>query len=212
MDGGDAPPSLRVMYPLNAMPARFTAGTTVSYSRTILNLPSSTYGWELYVYVAGDGQMTAGPFAVTNASVDVTLSATATSALTAGPYKWQERLKEKSTGTRVLQLDRGNVMVDLDLSTATAGSGQTHEARVLAALKAKVLGRITADAETIQIDGTTIARIPFELAEKLVWKYQAIVDGQNNPRAVFGTVEANWGTSPFPTFPCDPLPPSGGAQ
>ena len=198
------------METLTAMPARFTAGTTVSYTRSIANLPDSAYGWALYVSLADAAQLVAGPFTVTNASADVVIASTATAALTPGSYRWQETLKELSPGTRVQEVSRGNSVVDFDLSTATAGSGQTDAARTLVALKAAMLGRITADAETIVIDGTTIAHIPFELLDSLVWKYQRIVDLQNNPKAFFGTVQANWGPAPLLTLPGYPLPPMGG--
>lgn len=216
MDTGGARPSVPRMETLTAMPARFTAGETLSYTRTVSGLPDSTHGWVLFVYLAGAAQpLAAGPFTIAaDGSCTVTVDANITHNLAAGNYRWQETAKENvaSYAGKIVTWDRGSVIVDLDLAQATGGSAQSFEARVLAALQAKILGRITTDAETIQIDGTTIARIPFELAERLVSKYQALVEAQNNPGALMGSVEVNFGPPGLPIVPGFPLPNQYGGR
>ena len=206
------------MEPLIAMPASFTSGETVTYTRQCSDLPLSTYGWVLYVYIAGPNELAAGPFTIdATGTCVVTLTPTQTASLAGGNYRYQETAKE-NVGTppnytgQILTWARGTLQVELNLATASSGSGQTFEETMLAALKAKVSGRLTVDQESIQIDGTAISRIPFELAERLITKYQVMVDLQQNPRAVIGSVEINFGPPALPYLPGMPLPSQLGGR
>lgn len=193
MDGGAGGPSVRPMATATAMPARFSAGTTLTYERTLTDLPASAYGWTLSLYLAGPTEARQEDIALANGVYTVLLPASTTQDLTAGAYRWLERVKEVAPGTRVFDVASGFVTVDPDLASATGGSGVSYEAQVLAALKAKLLDRLTADQETLQVDGTAIARIPFERLDSLIAKYEAIVEAQVSPGAVLGSIEIHFG-------------------
>jgi hypothetical protein len=176
-----------------AMPASFSAGTTLTYARTLDDLPTSAYGWRLCLYIAGPHEAKHEDIAAVSGVYTPLIPASVTQDLLPGAYRWLERVKEIAPGTRVLDIDSGNVTVEPDLATATGGSAMTYEAQVLEALKAKFLGRLTTDQETLQVDGTLIERIPFEQLEGLIAKYQAIVDAQVSPDTLFGSVEIHFG-------------------
>lgn len=176
-----------------AMPARFSAGTTLTYERTVPDLPTSSYGWKLNVYLAGPSEARHEAITLTNGVGTVVIAASVTRGLPAGAYRWLERIAENSPGVRVFDVATGTLEVVADLASAADGSALTYEAQVLAALKERLLGRLTADAETLQVEGTAITRIPFDQLERLVAKYQAIVDLQQNPASGFGSVEITFG-------------------
>jgi hypothetical protein len=177
------------------MPASFSAGTTLTYARTLDDLPTSAYGWRLCVYIAGPNEAKHEDIAAVSGVYTVLIPASVTQDLVPGPYRWIERMKEIAPGVRVFDVPDGSgtVNVDPDLATATGGSAMSYEAQVLEALKAKLLGRLTVDQETLQVDGTVIERIPFEQLEGLIAKYQAIVDAQVSPDTLFGSVEIHFG-------------------
>lgn len=195
MDRGGGPGSVERMTTPTAMPASFTAGTTLSYERTLasFDLPTSAYGWRLSVYLAGPAEASHVDISAAGGIFTVLLPATTTVDLPAGVYRFTERAKEIAPGTRVYDVGSGTVAVEPDLATASAGSAMSFEAQVLAALKAKLLGRLTADQETLQVEGTAISRIPFEQLEGLIAKYQSLVDAQVNPASAFGSVEITFG-------------------
>ena len=195
---------------LFAMPARITAGTTVSYSRTVQSLPDSAYGWKLQLDIAGPGgQLTGKQFAISSMTASVLVSASDTETLPAGDYRWQETCRENLPGTQVFLLARGGVVVDPNLADAAGGTLVSFNASMLALLKARVQGRLTADQESVQVNGTAIVHIPFEVAERLLTKYQQLVDLETNPQSFLGSVEVNYGATPMlPGWPF--VPPTGG--
>lgn len=193
MDRGEGPGSVGRMTTLTAMPARFSAGTTLTYELTLPDLPTSAYGWKASVYLAGPNEAKHENIAAVNGVCTVLVAPATTIDLVPGVYHYVERAVETSPGTRVFDIGSGMVVVDPNLATASGGSAMTFEAQVLAALKAKLLGRLTADQETLQVEGTAITRIPFEELEPLIEKYQQIVDLQANPAAAFGSVEITFG-------------------
>lgn len=193
MDRGGGLASVGLMQTPTAMPDSFSAGTTLTYVRTLDDLPTSAYGWRLCVYLAGPNEARHEDIAIASGAYTVLIAATVTQDLVPGAYSWLERVKEIAPGTRVLDVDSGTVEVKRDLATASGGSAMTYEAQVLEALKAKLLGRLTTDQETLQVDGTMIERIPFEKLEDLIAKYEAIVESQVSPNATFGSVEIHFG-------------------
>lgn len=193
MDGGERTPSVGPMTTPTAMPASFSAGTTLTYERTVPDLPSSSYGWKLSVYLAGPAEAKHEAITLTNGVGTVLIAATATADMPAGAYRWLERITENSPGTRVFDVGAGSLEIGPNLATAAEGSALSYEAQVLAALQAKLLGRLGTDQETLQVEGTAIARIPFDQLERLVAKYQAIVDLQRSPNAAIGSVEITFG-------------------
>lgn len=193
MDGLAAAPSVVRMTTPTWMPARFSAGTTLTYERTVPDLPTSSYGWKLSVYLAGPAEARHEDITLTNGVGTVLIAAATTADLPAGAYRWLERIKETAPGVRVFDVGAGTVEIEPNLATAAEGSALSYEAQVLAALQAKMLGRLTSDQEMLQAEGVAITRIPFEDLERLVAKYQAIVDLQRSPNAAIGSVEITFG-------------------
>lgn len=195
MDRGGGLGSVGRMTTPTAMPASFSAGTTLTYQRSLadLNLPTSATGWTFAVFLAGPDATGQQGIAAVNGIFTVLIPASTTADLPAGGYQYVERAYEVAPGTRVYDVGFGTVSVEPDLATASGDSLLSFEAQILAALKAKLLGRITTDQETLQVEGTAISRIPFEQLEPLIAKYQQIVDQQVNPASAFGSVEITFG-------------------
>jgi hypothetical protein len=197
---------------LTAMPMTFTAGESVIYKRT--DSDYSAVDWDLHVYVAGATQFNVASVA-SGSDFLVTIPASVTAGLTPGYYRFQEIVIQRVLPAGQAELEKhligsGPISVEMNLATASAGSGQSFEEKVLAALEAKISGRVTVDQETLQIDGTAIARIPFEKLFELRQKFATLVDLQRSPNASMGSVEVNFGQPSLPTLPGFPLPPTGG--
>lgn len=193
MDGGERPATVPPMTTLTAMPASFSAGSTLTYERTLTDLPTSSYGWKLSVFIAGASEAKHENIVAAAGVYTVLIAASVTKDLAPGPYRYVERAIETSPGTRVFDVGAGALVVEPDLSAASGGSALSFEAQVLAALRAKLVGRLTTDQETLQIEGTAIARIPFEKLEQLIAKYEAIVDAQQSPNSAIGSIEIRFG-------------------
>lgn len=207
MDRGGAAASVTRMQALTAMPASLSAGTTLSYTRTLTDLPATTTSWKLALYITGPAEAVVTGIVGVGGVYAVNMAATVTANLPAGPYKWFERIYEAAPNIRVLPFANGALLVELDPAQAAAGSGESWESQVLRALKDRFLGRVTIDQETIQIDGTAIAHIPMDQLEKLITKYQTIVDIQESPNAAMGSIQINFGPPSLPTLPGYPYLP-----
>lgn len=193
MDSRGPPGSVGRMSKPTAMPASLSAGTTLEYDRTVSNPPESDYGWTLSVYIAGAGEASQTGIVLASGVYAVSIAASATAALPPGPHQYLERLVEIAPGTRVFDLETGPLAVTANLASARAGSALSFEARLLAAIEARLLGRATTDQETLQVEGTAIARIPFDQLERLREKYRAIVDAQEAPESTIGSIEIGFG-------------------
>lgn len=193
MDRGAPAASVPRMETPTAMPASITAGTTLAYERTLSDLPATATSWKLSVFLAGPAEARQEGIVAVDGTYAVLFAAAITTDLPAGGYRWLERIVEEAPGARVYDVGSGVLLIEPDPATATGGSLLTHEAKILAALKAKQLDRLSADQETLQVEGTMLARIPFEELDRLIAKYQAIVDRQESPNATFGSVEIHFG-------------------
>lgn len=142
---------------LTALPSSFSAGSTVVYRRSLADYPASD-SWVLKLYLAGVSVLTKTAVA-SGADHVVTLAASDTDDLTSGVYRWVERV---SKGGEVYDVAWGTIEVTPDVATATAGELQPWAETALAAIEAKISGRITADQEEFEILGRAVKRIPFE--------------------------------------------------
>ena len=167
------------MQTLTEMPESFAAGTTVEYTRSLADFPAND-GWTLKVYLRGDGTANA---TVTPSGADylVEFPAATTAPLAAGPYEWFE---EATKSGKVKSAGSGSVIVTPNIAAAGAGDLLSDAEKTLAALRAKRDGRLTADQEMIQVDNMAITRIPFELLEDLITRYQKIVNAQRRGSAM----------------------------
>lgn len=167
------------MQTLTEMPASFAAGETVEYTRSLSDYPAND-GWTLAVHLRGDATANA---TVTPSGADygVVFEAAKTAGLPAGRYEWAEIATKVGV---VKQAATGSVIVTPNIATAGAGALKSDAEKTLAALQAKRDGRLTADQETIQVDGMAISRIPYDSLEEHIRRYQAIVNAELRGSAV----------------------------
>src|SRR5258708_5758468 len=124
-----------------AIPDAFEAGTTVRYSRVFTNFPANA-GWTLKLFLAGPVALTVSA-AASGLGFILTLTAGQTATLTvAGMYRWSEHATD---GTDIFPAAKGSVFVTPNLATAVAGDLQTMEEKLLAAIDAVIVGKITDD-------------------------------------------------------------------
>jgi len=165
------------MDPRSAMPDLFAAGTTVKLERSHRAFPASA-GFTLKLLVQGPSQLVKS-FSASGDKFTITLTAVETAALAAGRYRWEEEVTETATGD-VATAAWGYVQVTPDLEAAAAGSLQSEAEKTLSVLKAKRDGRLASDLESYQIDGMSVAKIPFEDLDQLIRRYEQAVARERN--------------------------------
>lgn len=153
------------METLTALPSEITAGTTVKFKRTTSDHPSND-GWTLTLYIVGAKRISKAGVADGSGGYDFTLLPTETDDLTTpGNYQFFERATkggEVYDSNTSPTLRSGVVKVLQDVATAADGDFQTFEEKQLAAVEARIEGRLTKDQESIQIDGIAVVKIAFE--------------------------------------------------
>lgn len=160
---------------LVALPASISAGTTVTYRRTLADFPANG-GWTLKLYLAGIG--TANVTAAGDgADFVVTLSATVTAALAPGVYQYLERVTKAA---EVHDVSRGSVNVAPDLTAATPGSAQSWEEKTLTVVEAKLSGRMGSGIDDYQIGSRLVRYIPIVDLMKMRAELKAQVAAQRN--------------------------------
>lgn len=84
-------------------------------------------------------------------------------------------------------VDNGVLFLEPDFAAAAAGTQQTHNEKMLAAIQSVLEGRAAADIESYQIAGRAVNKIP--VAELVKWHnvYLARVQRERNPHQ-FGTM------------------------
>lgn len=162
-------------------PTRLTAGMAVAWSRAssladgvrtfTYRLVSSTGKIDIAT-VSADGQI----------AVDVTSAES--SNWDAGQYKWFLLVDDAGEASILAQ---GFIEIAANPLTLTTLNSSTHNERMLAAIEAKLEGRISTDHERYSIDGRSLDRIPIEQLSKLQkeykWKvhHERIAKGLRNP-------------------------------
>lgn len=152
---------------LTELPAEFSAGTSVTYRRTLADYPATE--WTLSLHLAGAGVLhkTAGKDGAVHV---VALTPTETAALAPGSYQWVERVAN-SDSSQVLDVASGRIAVLLNVATAGTGDGQAWIERALTAVRAAISGNLTSGMASFQIDGRAVGRFSptelYALEEKL---------------------------------------------
>jgi hypothetical protein len=110
---------------------------------------------------------------------DVDVAASATAALVSGNWKWVAYVE---SGVERYTVDQGVLFLEPNLDTAAAGTQQTHNEKMLAAIQSVLEGRATADIESYQIAGRAVNKIP--VAELVKWHniYLSRVQRERNPQ------------------------------
>lgn len=164
---------------LTEMPTSFAAGETLSYTKLLSDYPASA-GWALTVYLAGKKPIHAHATASGDSFV-VVFSATDTTALLPGLYYWTERVDKAG---EVHDAATGTVDVKPNLATATDGSIQSINEKLLDLIDARLAGRLLSDVERYSVAGRTVERIPAEklLAERT--RISNLLEMEKNPTRI----------------------------
>jgi len=135
---------------------------------------------------------------------DVTpLTTPSIASLPAGRYQCAERLTNTITHEVVdPNLDQLQLVVEADVSTASAGAFISHVERTIAVIEAALEGRLTADLESYQIAGRTVAKIPVAELLKFRGYYRSKLWQLQHPGALGPPVVIAFTNEPeSPTFP-----------
>lgn len=171
------------MSELSQMPSQITAGTTTKYSKSFSDYPAPA--WSMTVHIAGKGKIAVAAVAA-GAGFAVTITAVQSAALDSGAYTWVERV---TNGTEVYDAATGLVLVKPDPGAASAGDFQTWASRMVERLEALLEGRITSDvAETMQIGGRAVSKIPVEQLWALLQSLRAEVSIQRRGGRIMRSV------------------------
>ncbi len=118
---------------LTALPERITQGTAVDYRRTLSEFPASA-GWSMTLYIAGAAVLSEAA-TVDGDSFLIALANAETATLTPGVYQWEERVTKAG---KTYVADSGVVEVLANIATATAGSLQSFNSKMLAAVEGAI--------------------------------------------------------------------------
>lgn len=175
---------------LTQMPARFSAGASVTYTRTVDDYPASD-GWTLKVYLAGVAGTAVEATVTTDADgrrYVVTIPGTATAALATGGYRYVERVSKTSPASGPWEVGRGSVMLDPNVATGGAGDPLQTVERAIALVTARIEGRLTTDMDSFIIAGRSVTKIPMDKLEatlaRLENKRARILRGGTRPQPV----------------------------
>lgn len=128
---------------LSALPPRFDAGTTVTYTVSHSNYPAND-GWTLKLHVAGIHK----DATASGAAFLVTLAATDTEFVANGTYSWAEIVTK---GTDILTADEGFVVIDPNPIMATAAQSRDPKEALLDAYEAARDALVTGKVASYQI-------------------------------------------------------------
>lgn len=147
---------------LEGEPTTFAAGDTVRWTTEEADYPPSE-GWTLHYAIRG-----AQPLDV-EATADVVryavaIAAADTAAFPAGTYRWQKFVTNGANERVTLAV--GAFLISANLA-ALEGDQRTYAERMLAAVEARIEGRLTQDVESYTIDGLALTHIPFEQLDGL---------------------------------------------
>lgn len=168
-------------------PTQLVAGDTVQWTKSLSDYLSSD-GWTLsYRVVGAEQEITAADIdadANTSGGWDVTIPAAA-SVLAQGTYRLIGFVAKASTSERYVIHDEA-IRVDPDVAAGALDSILTDNQRTLAAIEARLAGRVASDQESVAIDGTALTRIPIAELASLRGVYAARVwrelhPGRSNP-------------------------------
>ncbi len=160
---------------LSALPESFASGTTVRYRRRLSDYPASD-GWTLKLHLAGASVLSVEASADGD---DFLVAIPATASLSAGLYKWVERVSNVEGD--VFEVASGVVTILPNLAEATDGSEQEWLERAIAALKSHIEGRLPAGMESYQIAGRVVAKMPVKEAVDLLTTLESRMARLGNP-------------------------------
>jgi hypothetical protein len=162
---------------ISALPESFAAGTFVRYRRRLSPYPASA-GWTLKLYLAGASVLAQAAVSDGDDFVLI-LEAELTATLTAGLYKWEERVSNEAG--EVYQIRSGVVTVLPNLAEASDGSEQEWIERAIRTLKAHIEGRLPSGMESYQIAGRVVSKMPVKEAVDVLTILESRLARLSNP-------------------------------
>lgn len=162
-----------------AEPSTFIAGDTVKWTREFAGYPA-TDSWVLTYVFQGPMKLevTAAMAPASGTGWAVTIPAASTASLTAGVYKWQAYVTKASERFVVAS---GVTTVQPNLAVAPAGSQESPNEKMLAAIQAVLQGRALDGIESYSIAGRAVNKIPVAELLKLETHYLQKVHAERNP-------------------------------
>ena len=161
------------------VPTSFPAGTTVKFSRSFGDFPSSV--WTYSIFLNGlTAKFSKAAVAQADGSFLVTFDPTDTASLPAGAYRYSERVSNVGTGEKYdLTGDALITNIEANVETSAAGAFVTFEERTLAVIEAALAGNLSAGIQSYQIAGRAVSKYtPKELfsmrgmLRAAVWRIQ----------------------------------------
>ena len=168
------------------VPAIFSAGETIKFTRSFADFPSSD-GWKYSLHMNG-AAATLHRDGVPQDSGAFLLTINPSDALPEGAYRYIERVTS-ADDSEIHTVGSGVIEVELDLATAPAGSTLTHAERTLQVIEAALEGRLSVDLQQYTIAGRVVTKIPIADLLKMRGIYKSIVWRQHNPGRLGETVE-----------------------
>lgn len=151
-----------------SVPSSFRAGTTVVFARSFGDYPTSE-GWAYSIDIVGAATLHKQAV-VDGAEFVTTLTASETATLSAGTYRYCERV---TRGDEVYEVGTGLITVALNYATAANGAAQTEQEKLLSVVDALLAGRAVDGIESYQIAGRAVNKIP--LQELRRWRQQLAI-------------------------------------
>ncbi len=140
---------------MGLVPERISAGVNLDFRVTKTAYPAPD--WAVSLILRGPAAIDV-PAVAADRQHHFKVSAPVTSEWAPGVYWWVLRA---TRGDDVVQIDEGQLTVELDLAVAAAGfDGRSHAERVLRAIEAVIEGRASLDQQSYQINNRSLARTP----------------------------------------------------
>lgn len=153
------------------------AGDTWRWTKTFADYPTSE-GWALTYYITGPVSIPAVTASVVDNQFSVTVTATTTTPLPPGTYRYVARA---SLSGAVHTAGEGVFLVKPNLAVAKDGETLTHEERSIPLLEAALERRIKADLQAYSLSSRSATKEEMQTYRRLLNQYRRIVWQRRNP-------------------------------
>lgn len=172
---------------LSAIPDRFNAGETVKYTKSFADFPA-TGSWTAKLWLAGPSIVSGGIAGTPNgAAFDFVVSAAVSGVLLPGRYRWEERVT-KAGETYVA--DEGTLVVDPNIESATTGSLQDPNEKLLASVEAAIDALITGKVSEYQVAGRVVRYHDLDMLRKWRGELKRTIAANRSPGKLLPVVRA----------------------
>lgn len=175
----------------NVEPTVIRAGETFHWTKSLPSYAPAD-GWTLNYYFSGPDAFSIAATTSAAGDFDVQQTAATTAKYKDGRYAWSAVV---TNGTERHEVDAGVLVIRPNLQVAPAGSQQTQNELMLAAIRAKLYTRVNTDQliESYGIHGRQVAKMPTAELVKLESIYAARVHRERNPGTIGTPVAVRFG-------------------